>query len=250
MMSNGFARVKLADLLKKSSFELEVHGGDPVSNELRINPDEIRRGRRGFFACFACMFEGKVTPKLELEVNKKFSDAEKQMVGVLPDLCLVTLPDLQQHSLLRQSLAYEAYKIPNMTNIEVHNALFAKTFLYLFNISTVKGLWIEFFQTNILPYVKDYKILILAPIFKKMMQKIYLMLSDKDFHFSKDFQTRDYHGNTNIQIKRLKLCRKYFKEVFAMVLKEVQIQDKALNISRKYNRKFSWWIFLTDSNRA
>lgn len=74
-----------------------------------------------------------------------------------------------------------------MTNVDVHNALFAKTFLYLFNILSVKTLWIEFFQTNILPYIKDYQILILAPIFKKIMQKIYLMLTDKDFHFSKDF---------------------------------------------------------------
>lgn len=85
MMSNGFAKVKLADLQKKSSFALDVQGGDPVSNELRINPDEIRRGRKGFFACFACMFEGKVTPKLDFEVSQKFSAAEKQMVGVLPD---------------------------------------------------------------------------------------------------------------------------------------------------------------------
>ena len=166
------------------------------------------------------------------------------MIGVLPDQCLVTTPDLQHYALFRQCVAYEAYKIPNMTNVDVHNALFAKTFLYLFNISSVKGLCIEFFLMNILPYVKDYQILILEPIFKKVMQKIYLMLTDRDFHFSKDFQTRNYHGNIAIQTKRLKLCRKHFKDIFAMVLKEVQIQDKALNIARKYNGNFLY-TFLT-----
>lgn len=85
-----------------------------------------------------------------------------------------------------------------MTNVNVHNEMFARTFMMLFNISSIKSLWIEFFQNNIHPYLKDYKIHALALFFRKMMQKIYLMLSDKDFHFSKDFQTRNYHGNPHI----------------------------------------------------
>jgi hypothetical protein len=64
------------------------------------------------------------------------------------------------------------------------------------------------------------------------------MLNNKDFHFSKDFQTRNYHGNKVVQLKRIKLCRRYFREIFAVVMREVQNTDRKNNINRKYPGKF------------
>ena len=240
IMSNGYAKVKLADLQKQSSFSLEVNGGDPVQNELRINPDEIRKGRHGFMASFLGIFEGKVAPKLEFGVSQKFSDEEKQRIGVLPDTCIVAFNDLLMQSLFRQCLGYEAFKFPNMTNTDVHNLLSVKTFQYLYNIYSVKTVWNEFFNLSIYPYLKDYNIGQLNPIFTKMMKKIYLMLCENDFYFSKDFQTREYAGNRAVQLSRLKLCRKYFREIFTMVLKEIQLTDQSSKIVRKYKCKFSF----------
>ena len=45
-------------------------------------------------ASFLGIFEGKVAPKLEFGVSQKFSDEEKQRIGVLPDTCIVAFNDL------------------------------------------------------------------------------------------------------------------------------------------------------------
>lgn len=237
IMSNGYSKIRLAELKKQTSLSLDIHGGDPIENELRINPEEIRKGRHGFAASFLGIFEGKVTSKLELKVIQSFTDIEKQQIAVLPETCIVSQTDLLNYSVFRQVVGYEAFKFPNMTNTNVHNLLFVKTFQNIYNITTVKHLWNWFFDNSIVPILCDYSISQIAPIYQKMMQKLYLMLNEKDFHFSKDFQTRNYHGNKFIQLKRLKLCRKYFRQIFTIVLREVQLLDMKNKIKRKYKRK-------------
>jgi hypothetical protein len=242
-MSNGYARVRLAELQKGGKFTLNVIGGNPAENDLMINPDDIRKGRKGFVANFLKIFEGKISPSIEISCEK-VDDKLVDDALFLPDMIVTNLCDLKICSIFRQILGFEAFRYPNMTNVDLDGQLFVKTFLNLLDLNTVKMEFIKFFEQNIQRKFGQLDFEAQSKIFKFSMQKIYLMFNEKNFHFSHTFPQRDYHGDKVIQLKRLKLCKKYFKEIFRIFVKEVQLFERRSLGEIKFKGIFFKVIFL------
>ena len=225
-MSNGYAKAKLRDLTKKRSFSLEVSGGNPANFDLPINPEDIRKERKGFMACFCSMFEGKVTPILEFGCKEVTDKATKDMVLLLPNTALLTKPNLPICKLFRQCLGFEAFRFPGVSDLDLGSRPFVKTFLRVYNIFTVRDEFAKFFNANMLLKLKELDFKYRFEFFRTGMQKLFLMLEDPNFHFSKVFPTMNYHDSPAIQMKRLKLCRRYFRLMFRDFARLVQKYEK------------------------
>lgn len=227
-MSNGYAKVKLIELQKQTKFRLKVVGGNPANNDLNINPDDIRKGRRGFVANFLSLFEGKVSPLLEFSCRNKIK-GPKALVDdclSLPNMVVCSSLEIKSLAFFRQSLGFVAFRYPTLTDFGLREDQFVINFLRLFNISTIKSEFCDFFDQNISPKLVLMPFQTRVKFLKLMMQKIYQMLDNPDFHFSRIFPTRDYHSDKIVQVKRVKLAKKTFNQISKLLLKEVKLFEK------------------------
>lgn len=227
-MSNGYAKLKLLDLQKNTKFQIQVLGGNPAKNDLQINPDDIRKGRKGFVANFLKLFEGKVTPKLEFSATplSKIPKNTVKQISYLPNMVICQTMEIEILALFRQSMGYTAFRFSNSTDVSLQNTQFVRNFLRLLNISTIKTEFCDFFIENLSQKMEKMPFETQFTFFKLMMMKVYQMLDDPDFHFSKLFPTRDYHSDKFVQVKRVKLAKKCFNSIIKLFLKEVKIFEK------------------------
>ena len=204
-MSAGFAKAPLSGLNKPQSLKLALQGGSPVKNKkLDIDSKDIRSKRRGFIPTISSMFEGKVTPKLELSV-KPLDFAAKSYgefcdeVELLPDLGIYHFPQIKILSYARQAMGRDAFSfygsVANSINTNLQSEVYIKSFCHYFCVPQLAVLLSHFWNANVLPTFAKSSYEDRIDMLKLLFNELYPTLKTLNFDFKKTHPTSSEYGS-------------------------------------------------------
>jgi len=215
-MSAGFAKVPLSSLNKPQSLKLALQGGSPVKNKkLDIHANDIRSKRRGFIPTIASIFEGKVTPKLELSV-KPLDFAVKHLgefseeVELLPDLGIYHYPQLKLLSSFRQAMGRDAFSfygsMANSINTQLQSEVYIKAFCHYLCVPQFAVLLSHFWNANVLQTFAKAAYEDKLDMLKLLFNELYPTLKTINFAFKKTHPTNPEYGSP-VHQDRMKILK-------------------------------------------
>jgi len=221
MMSCGYCRVGLWDLKTKRSHKLRVTGGNPANNELNINEEDIRKGRKGFVPKFLSLFEGSVQPTLELSTRNVLPAQIVSFCELLPSFGLFRMPLLEPMVLFRQYIGRHMFTYNN-AKLDLDQVPTVVNFLNLLDIESVSIQFFDFYVNNVMKACAKDDIEVDFRVFEKSMQIVFQMLSHESFNFNSRYPTREAYGNPREEADRNHLLKIACEDIWKYVQQEKQ----------------------------
>ena len=194
-MSAGYSKLDFQSLSVDKTHELVIMGGFPYKNkEKKIEPEDIRHKRKGFFPSIVGMFEGQVKSKITLssrvvKLNHANLTEIQEDLEVMPDMGICHMPQLKIGSCFRQCLGRDAFSyygsVSNATNVHLSTEIYVNSFCNLFCIPTMASIITDFWTRNVLDQYANRPYEIKMDCLKILFNQLYPLLSVLNFKFSR-----------------------------------------------------------------